>query len=146
MGARESFGVEPPIISGGKFEGQFFILKIVFSYIEVKAIFGDIVEGFAGDTGRFIFGASFFCISGFAQFVLQLGQIFLAGGNIEGVADGFQIINLCLGFCTEIDERFISSLQLIVTLKILFCVCRDGEILGQRDRDFLAGVIIQCLE
>src|SRR5699024_7597240 len=44
MGTRYTFCVEPPVISRGEVECQFFILKIILSYIHMIAVTGDIVK------------------------------------------------------------------------------------------------------
>ena len=36
--AGDAFGMEPPVISGGECEGQFVILEIIFSYVNMKTV------------------------------------------------------------------------------------------------------------
>ena len=48
MGAGDSLSVEPPVISRGYLKGEFIVLVIIFSYIDVITIRGQIVEGAAG--------------------------------------------------------------------------------------------------
>ena len=38
VGAGDAFGMEPPVISGSEFEGQFVILEIIFPYINMEAV------------------------------------------------------------------------------------------------------------
>jgi hypothetical protein len=38
VGAGDAFGMEPPVISCGEFEGQFVILEIIFPYINMEAV------------------------------------------------------------------------------------------------------------
>ncbi len=38
MGAGDAFGMEPPVVTGGEFEGQFIVLEIIFSYINMEAV------------------------------------------------------------------------------------------------------------
>lgn len=44
MGAGNTLGMEPPVAAVGKFKGQLFILKIVFSDINVIPIGGNVME------------------------------------------------------------------------------------------------------
>ena len=45
MGACHFFCVEPPVISGCLLKGQLIVLEVVFSYKDIKAVTGNIVEG-----------------------------------------------------------------------------------------------------
>ena len=45
MGAGLSFGVKPPVVSDGKFKGQFVVLEVVFPHIHMESVAADIVEG-----------------------------------------------------------------------------------------------------
>ena len=47
VGTGSPFGVEPPVASVSKVEGQFFVLEVVFPYIDMIAVTGQIVEGAA---------------------------------------------------------------------------------------------------
>ena len=47
MGTGSFFRVESPVISGSKMEGKLFILQIIFSYINMKAVAGNIMKRFA---------------------------------------------------------------------------------------------------
>ena len=38
MGARRLFGVEPPVISGGKIKGELVVLKVILSYVHVVTV------------------------------------------------------------------------------------------------------------
>lgn len=49
MRSRYSFCMKPPVISYGKLKGQFFVLIVIFSYIDMKSVTGEIVKRFAGD-------------------------------------------------------------------------------------------------
>ena len=69
VGAGSALGVEPPVIAGSDFKGQFFILKVIFAHVHVVAITGDIVERPGGD---FDLLARIF-----APDIAVLGQLFL---------------------------------------------------------------------
>lgn len=47
MGAGNALGMKPPVPAVGDLEGQFLVLQIVFSDINVKAVAAEIVEGLA---------------------------------------------------------------------------------------------------
>ena len=47
VGPGDALGVEPPVSAAGDFEGDLLVLVVVFSYIDMKAIGGKIVEGAA---------------------------------------------------------------------------------------------------
>ena len=38
MGARDAFGMEPPVVACGEFEGQFFVLEVILAHIHMEAI------------------------------------------------------------------------------------------------------------
>ena len=44
-GSLPFFCVEPPVISGCLLKGQLIVLEVVFSYKDIKAVTGNIVEG-----------------------------------------------------------------------------------------------------
>ena len=47
VGAGSPFGMKPPVASICKVEGQLFVLKIIFSDIDMVAVTGQLVEGTA---------------------------------------------------------------------------------------------------
>lgn len=49
MGAGDAFGVEPPVVACCQLEGEFLILVVVLSNVNVEAVGGNVVEGLAGD-------------------------------------------------------------------------------------------------
>ena len=48
MGAGDLFGMEPPVAAICGFEGEFIVLNIIFAYIDIKSVAGEIVERFGG--------------------------------------------------------------------------------------------------
>ena len=71
MGTRNAFGVEPPVIARGKFEGKFIVLEIILSYINMDSIFINIVESTA--VAFYLFSASLPAdIAAFNQFFFYL--------------------------------------------------------------------------
>ena len=38
VGARDAFGMEPPVVACGEFEGQFFVLEVILAHIHMEAI------------------------------------------------------------------------------------------------------------
>ena len=68
VGAGSALCMEPPVVSAGKFKGQLFILKIIFSYIYMIAVAGQEMQGPGGD---------FYFLSGvFPADITVLGQLF----------------------------------------------------------------------
>ena len=111
MGAGDSLGVEPPVAAGGKAEGQLFVLVVIFSHINVIAVTAYIVEGNAGDFHLFPPGGAFSAdIAAFDQFLADLDQIFLLLRDVQGGADGFQVLHLRLRLQREIRKRFEGTL------------------------------------
>ena len=98
MGAGYALGVEPPVISICKPEGQLLILIVVFAHIDVVSVRGNIMEGLAGDLWPLIVWTALFHIAVFHQFLLDLHQIIFSQSDIQGRADGFQMVDfrLCL--------------------------------------------------
>ena len=45
MGSGNAFCVEPPVVSCGQLEGEFLILVVVLSHVNVEAVGGNVVEG-----------------------------------------------------------------------------------------------------
>ena len=91
VGAGDALGMEPPVISGGKFESQFIVLEIIFSYIYMEAVAAQIMERLTGDLC--FFGAAFSAdITALGQFLFDLHQVFFLQGNIQSSADGLQNI------------------------------------------------------
>ena len=38
VGARDAFGMEPPVVACGEFEGQLFVLEVILAHIHIEAI------------------------------------------------------------------------------------------------------------
>ena len=74
MGAGGFFGVKPPVVSRGEAESQIFVLQVVFSYIDMKSVAGDVVEGLAFGL-PLLFAGSLPDVSGAGQFVFDLSQV-----------------------------------------------------------------------
>ena len=81
MGTRRALGMEPPVSTIGKMESQFFVLKIIFSYINMIAVAGQIVEWLAL---KLYFSLREFTayISTLGQFLLNLCQVILTKCDI----------------------------------------------------------------
>ena len=69
VGAGESFGMEPPVAAVCELEGDFFVLEVVFSHVDIETVSGAVVEGFA-----FIFD---FFLRGFSSDIAGLDKFFL---------------------------------------------------------------------
>ena len=93
MGARRAFSVEPPVISRGKGEGQFIILQIVLANIHMVAVTGEVVQRLAGQLHLFL-GELSSRLPALDQLFLDLGQICLAQRDVQGIADGFQVLDI----------------------------------------------------
>ena len=117
MGAGGSLGVEPPVVAGGKFKGQFIVLEIIFSHIDIVTVGGAVMEGAGGDLYLFprILSAD---IAGICLFFLHLYQILLRVCQILEGLDRFQLIQICFCLLNQFGQRFIGSFQLAVFIKI----------------------------
>lgn len=73
VGAWDALGVEPSVVSSGQLEGQLFVLVIILSHINMEAVGGQVVEGFAYYLLLFHIGAMFFNEAVFCQLHLNLG-------------------------------------------------------------------------
>ena len=89
--------MKPPVIAGGKLKGQFVILKIIFSHIDVETVAGKIVEGLAGDF-LLLHARLSADISAGDQLLLDLYQILLVEGNIQRGKNRLQMLDLCFDF------------------------------------------------
>ena len=87
MGTGDSFGVEPPVVAGGKAESQIIVLEIIFTYINMVSVTADIMERTAGDFHFFVaaFPAD---VAIFNQFFPDLNQVLFADGDVKGGAYG----------------------------------------------------------
>ena len=63
MGSGNAFCVEPPVVSCGQLEGEFLILVVVLSHVNVEAVRRNVVEGLAGDFRLFVAGTALFAMS-----------------------------------------------------------------------------------
>ena len=89
MGTRNSFGMEPPVIAIGNFEGHFLVLVVVLSNINIEAVCGAVVLRTAGDLRLFGTVGTFLHKAEFHQLFLDLYQIILLQCDIQGGTDGF---------------------------------------------------------
>ena len=142
MRAGHLFGVEPPVVAGGEFKGQFIILIIIFSHINVKSITADIVIGSAGNF--LLFPSAFSAdVTAFCQLLFYLSQIFLVEGDIQSSRNGFQMIDLCPDFLCQGGKRFKSTFHFAVFIEIPFCVLRGSHCGIQRNHHRFIGIIVQ---
>ena len=95
-------------------EGEFFVLQVVFSHIDVVAVAGDIVERLVFNPGLLFFGEPAADVSGACQFLPDLGQVFLGKGDIERGLDGLQIVDVLQCFFAQFGERFAGPLLFVV--------------------------------
>ena len=77
MGTRNSFCVEPPVISSRDLEGQILILVVVFADVDMESVGGKVVEWAACDFYFLSSRTVLFDEAIFRQLLLNLGQIFL---------------------------------------------------------------------
>ena len=144
MGARHFFCVEPPVISRCERESQLFVLEIIFPHIHIVAVAGNIVER---RTFEFLF---FLCefpadITALCQLFFNLCQIVFGPGNVQRVADRFQIGDFVPGLYDQMRERFISPLHLIIFFKIAFCIFQRRLCWIQWNPDHFIRVVVQRL-
>ena len=86
MGPRRLLCVEPPVVSGGKVKGQLIVLEIVFSYIYMISVAGNIVEW---SVLHFLFlaGELALDISALREFFLNPRKVVFGEGDIKGGSD-----------------------------------------------------------
>ena len=143
MGAGNSFGVEPPVISSRDLEGQLLILVVVFSNIDIKSVSRTVVIGTAGDFRFFGTKRTFFYKSEFHQFFFDLNQIFFTNSNIQCGADGFQMIDFLFCFCSQSFQSFAGTLQLVISGVIFPGIFLGGQLRIQRNFYFFPAVVVQ---
>ena len=126
-------------------EGEFFVLKIIFSNIHMETVWRNIVERFACDLhlfGRLLSADK----STFDQFFLDLDQVILASCNIQGFADGLQIINLIFRFFDQFWKSLESTFLFIIPVKIFLCIFLRCFLRIQRNFDHFVSIIIECFQ
>ena len=144
MGTGNLFGVEPPVVPVGEFEGKLVVLEVVFPHIDMKTVAAHIVEGLTGDF--YFFGAALSAdIAALDQLLTDLHQIFLLHGDVQSGKDGFQMFDLFTDLNGQFRQRFIGSFELSVFIKIFLCVFLRRQGVVQRNRDGLVGIIIERL-
>ena len=73
--------MEPPVIARGELKRQLFILEIIFAYIHMVAVRGNVVEGLA--PYLFFFTSMFFLdIAKPRQLIFYLPQVIFRHGNV----------------------------------------------------------------
>ena len=124
MGACHLFGVEPPVVSGCLFESQLIILEVIFADEDIKSVTGNIVEWFGLGLRlcTCFAGIMFFDVAIFGQLFLDLAQVTLCEGDVKGVGDGFQMLDL--GFCVGelLGKSFLSTFEFAVAVEIFLCI------------------------
>ena len=65
--------MEPPVVAFRELKGQFIVLQVVFTYIDVESIRRYIVEGLGCDFCFLVSGGTFVNITGLDQFLPNLG-------------------------------------------------------------------------
>ena len=149
MRAGHIVGVEPDVAAVRHPEGDLFILKVVFSNINIIAVAADVMErpalGRAGTVHLAaavlpgIFAAQ---VAAFLHFLPDLGEIRVCRGEFEGVLDAPEVVDLSLHLFCQTGQGLAGPFHAGITVKILFCVLlrREGGIEG--DRHLLAGIIV----
>ena len=97
MGTRCAFGMEPPVISGCGVESEFFILQIVLSYIHMVTIGREKMKWFIRNF-HFLFREFSADVACSYEFFLDFSQVIFGTGDIQCIADGFQIGDFLSGF------------------------------------------------
>ena len=82
-------------------EGQLLVLEIVLPYIDMVAIAGDVVEGAACDA-HLLFGTPAADVACLGQLLLDLDQVLLGPGDVQGIADGLQVLDVLPGLLDEL--------------------------------------------
>ena len=82
----------------------------------------------------------------FCQLFFDLAEIAFGPGDIQGVGDGFQMLDFGFRICQLFCKRLFCTLQFSVTVKIFFCVFGRGERGIQGNGDFLVCIVIQSLK
>ena len=75
----------------------------------MEAVAAQIMEGLAGDL-CFFRAALSADVAALGQFLLDLHQIFLFQGDIQGRADGLQVVDLFFYLSSQFGQCFISTL------------------------------------
>ena len=145
VGSGDLLGMEPPVASIGKLEGQLVILKIILADIHVESVTADIVEGLAGDLHLFLTALAM-DIAAFRELLLDLRQVFFLQGDFQGGGDGFQVIDLGFYLLRESGESLKGSFEFPILVKVFLRILlrREGGIQGNGDH--FVRVVVQSLQ
>ena len=146
VGTRNAFGVEPPVIAVGNLEGHFLILVVVLSNIDIKPVGGAVVVRAAGDLRLFRAVRAFLYKAEFHQLFFDLHQIILLQRDIQGGADGFQVVDFLFRLQRQVAQGFIGTFQLVVLGKEFLGIFLGGKLWIQRNLYLLIGVVIQAFQ
>ena len=144
MGTGHFFGVEPPVVSCGELEGKLVVLVVVFAYINIVAIAGNIVEGLGLHLhfGAFFVSVMAFHVAVLHQLFLDLGKVAFLSGNIKGIGNGFQMLDLAGCVCNLNLQGFLGTLQLAVAVEVFFGILLGSEGRVKGNGDFLSIIIV----
>ncbi|SCI75876.1 Uncharacterised protein [uncultured Clostridium sp.] len=145
MRTRSALCMEPPVVADSKLKGQFLILQVVLTDIHGKTIAADIVERTACDF--YLFGTAFSAdIAAFDQLFLDLNKVFLSTCDVEGVRNGFQMLDFIMHLFGQGTQRLIGTFQFIIFFKIFLCIFSGSQLRIEGDCDRFAVVVIDRLE
>ena len=95
MGTRHAFGMAPPLVDCGKFEGEFVVLVVVFANVNIETITASVVERLADKT-LLLFSTFAADLAVFHQFFFNLIQVFFFFCDIKSSQNGFQMCDFIL--------------------------------------------------
>ena len=61
-----------------------------------------------------------FDVAVLGKLFFNLGEITFTAGNVKGIGDGLQMLDLAFRICNLCGQRLLSTLQLRVPVKIFF--------------------------
>ena len=126
-------------------EGEFFVLQVVFSHIDVVAVAGDIVERLVFDPDL-LFGEPAADVACACQLLPDLRQVFFGKGDIERSLDGLQIVDILQGFFAQFGERFEGPLLFVVFREVPLGVLLRRLCRVKGDGDHLICIVVEGVQ
>ena len=139
--------MEPPVAAGGNFEGNHFVLEVIFSNVHVKAVRRKVVQRLCGlllflSSRRSVMAE----IAVVFQFLPDFLQILFVAGDLQRCRNALEMLHIRFCALDPLLQRFCGALKLVVTVKIFLCVLCCSHRRIQRNRGGFVVIIIDCFQ
>ena len=133
--------MEPQVLAAGGVQRELVVLQVVAADQNLEAVAGTVAQ----EIGRFLALVALLVVFEIAL-ALELGadlvERLLAGGGVDLIEHGREILDLSLAFYQQLLQHGVGGLLLFVVLEILLRVFVGAKARVQPDGDRLAGVVI----